>query len=106
MMNKITFLGTENERVLYANSTFATLIERALVVRGYHVTKSGLVNPWLDGSGHAELTAVKGRLNKGESDRLLFFTADDSAKEAAWEAIRLSHPGAVASKLEKLSRPA
>jgi hypothetical protein len=106
MMNKITFLGTESVGVIYVNPSFATVIEHALGVRGYRVTKGDLVNPWLDGSGHTELIAVKGRLGKEESSALLFFTADDIAKEATWRAIRLSHPNATPSKVEKLNRPA
>jgi hypothetical protein len=106
MMNKITFQGTKSVGVIYANSSFAALIEHALGMRGYRVTKGDLVNPWLDGSGRTELTAVKGRLNTEESNQLLFFVADDSAKEAAWRAIRLSYPSAIASKVEKLNRPA
>lgn len=105
MMNKITFLGTESVGVLYANPTFATLIERALGVRGYRVSKDDTVNPWLDGSGHSEMVATTGSLSKEDCDLLLFFTADEDTTDTAWEAIRLSFPEA-SSTLAKLSRPA
>jgi hypothetical protein len=106
MLEKLTINGRNSERELYVHPDKMALIERALEVGGYRVTRGGTVNPWQEqGTTRNEMIATSGRISKDASDGLLYLTDNEEDAKAAWAAISLCHPQASCSP-QGLERPA
>ena len=106
MLEKLTINGSSSERELYVHPDRMALVERALEVSGYLVTRGGTVNPWQEHfTARSEMIATSGRLSKEAASGLVLLTDSEENAQAAWAAITLCHPQASCTT-QKLERPA